>query len=531
MLDKKEVGVFPHMDKLKLHKLCYYAQGYYLAFLNRRLFDEPTYAYTFGPFYGDTVKTVYPECTIGHKGTLALKRDINLGDRDPRIIQFLRWIYEMKKASTGIDLKNASHKEVPWNVTYKDGVWNIISRDVLRDFFSAAAQIAPFIKKSLEGTSLDQFLDQTFRTKQLLRRIHNIKEIISFNDDLLDTLSVRPIIREELENVSSHVTELIDWKQENPRNAVAGFLFFPSELIEDYTPLAILFLNLPLHWKLAYSARYGHPVAQLFFAKLLEHFEVLTDKRDLFLERSKSQFERIASDATLQACTRGLAFKYLDREEEARTLFQEGDTLGDFFSTHELAKIMDRRGEEGVFDVYKRSFEGGYALAELGMGYYADTDIDRFESFKHLGEAGIGEGYYQIGKMIKEGFDVPEGNPAGSRYWFSKAAEAGSVTALLTLAKDSEEENKDKKAMKYYEAFSKTGNLSGFLEHGRILENNGLYEEAKEIYENAGWMGLYEIARLMPAKEEEIKAQARRQFEKHFNDLVDIAEGKDDIEE
>jgi uncharacterized phage-associated protein/TPR repeat protein len=522
------------MGKMKLHKLCYYAQSYSLALSNTPLYREDTCAEEHGPFEPD-LRVVYDECTVDSNfpGSLVQKTDADLTAYQPDVLEYLRRIYDMKKGFTGAQLRNKTHEERPWLTHYK-GQRVVIKKDELKDFFSSPAQVTGFLREILgdehfKKDPLEQLMKQIFQIKCLLRRIHDVEKIVGFDDELLPIVRLYP--KEHFPHLAVRIDHLIDWKCEDLSRQIVGYLFFPSELTEGHTPLANLFLNFSLHWKLAYAARYGHPLGQFYFSKLLEHFETLSEKSALFLKMAQAQFEKISSDEEVHPYLRGLAFKYLDKESESFAEFSKGDTAGHYLSTYELAKIMDRKGEDGVFEAYEKA-SPHYPLAVIGRGHYEETDDNRFKAFKSAGASGIGEGYYQIGKMMEEGFVMPEGEePRGIKDWFLMAAENGSLDALLKLAQDSEEEGNDAEALKYYRALSLMGSLRGHLEKGRILENRGLHEQAKGAYQKASWIGLYEIAKLEPSSRAvHAKEEAEKLLKSHFEKLVRITEGVDEDE-
>jgi len=408
-----------------------------------------------------------------------------------------------------------------------------MKKDKLKDFFSSPREIALFLRENLSESLLKTYpfeylLNQVFVVKNYLKRTHEIEKIIGFDDELLEITKLYP--SDQLPALVQRIDDFIDWEQPDLRTLVIGYLFFPSELIEAHTPLPVLFLDFSLHWKLAYAARYGHALGRFYFSKLLEHFGVFTEKSALFLKMAQDQFEKVSSREAAHPYLRGLAFKYLDKEPEAVEEFRKGETSGHIPAVYELAKIMDKKGEEGVLAVYKKSSQ--YPLALLGVASYSETDHERFQSFKAAGQSGIREGYYQVAKMIEEGFVIPASEePKSYKEWLLMAAENGSPDAFLKLAQDSEQEGSDAEALKYYEALSETGNLKGYLEQGRILENHGLYDQAKKVYEKASWLGLYEVARLETSLvSHATKEKAQALFITHFDRLIKIAEGIEEDE-
>ena len=99
------------ISNLKLQKLLYYVQGYYLAYFNKPLFNEDIEGWTLGP----VVPVVYEEYKQYGRGCLPLDDfnfDIsNLSQEELNVIQNVFSIYNDYSASTLVDM---THKELPW---------------------------------------------------------------------------------------------------------------------------------------------------------------------------------------------------------------------------------------------------------------------------------------------------------------------------------------------------------------------------------------------------------------------------------
>lgn len=520
------------MGKMKLHKLCYYAQGYFLAFKGMPLCGEGIVAEKHGPFVPE-LTGIYSECDVDSRfsGSLIKGENVNLSNYPSEIVEYLRHVYEMKKKFTGVQLRYQTHEENPWVNNYK-GSRVGISQSELKEFFSTPAPIAAFLEINLSIPSEKSIQEYFESQKRLLKQIHQVQKIVGFNDHFLPQVTQ---CKDYLPGLVSKIDDLIDTDSADLSRQMVGYLFFPSELVEDHTPLPSLFLNVALHWKLAHAARYGHPLGQFYFSKLLKHFEVHEEKSDQFLRMANSQFEKISSDDKAHPYMRGLAFKYLDKEQEAIEQFTIGSNDNHVFSIYELAKILERKGDDLAFETYSR-ISHDYPLANLRKGYYEKKNDERFNSFKFAGESGVAEGYYQIGRMIEEGFIVPQNeNSKDATSWFVTAAVAGSSDALLKLAQNSEAENNDTEALQYYENLSSgMGNLRGYLEQGRIFENRALFQQAKEFYQKANWLGLYEIARMESDIKSPDAAETVYKIDAcniHFTQLLKIADGVDGEED
>lgn len=96
------------MTHLKLQKLCYYAQAWYLAIFGTRLFDENFQAWLHGP--------VSPKLYQRYKqwGRFEISEYTGIVNLCAETVFFLEMIYEMYGAYSGVQLENLTHSEDPW---------------------------------------------------------------------------------------------------------------------------------------------------------------------------------------------------------------------------------------------------------------------------------------------------------------------------------------------------------------------------------------------------------------------------------
>ncbi|WP_375463056.1 Panacea domain-containing protein [uncultured Methylobacterium sp.] len=150
-LQDADRGTFPRIDPMKLQKLLFYAQAWWLAYKEPALFDEEIYAWPWGP----VVPSIYSEFRnfgsqpiVGKRATELIKT----GDRiyDFRVVaptappgdvlDFLSMVWGSHKHLTGIQLSNATHAPgEPWAIV-KDRYGTLnnkppIPNDLIRDVF------------------------------------------------------------------------------------------------------------------------------------------------------------------------------------------------------------------------------------------------------------------------------------------------------------------------------------------------------------------------------------------------------------
>lgn len=105
------------LTNLKLQKILYYAQGWYLANFNRPLFNDPIQAWRFGP----AIHSIYR--AFSKYGSLPIREEITadeLKDINPHDKTFLDKIWDTYKLYSGTDLIQSTHKERPWMETRED---------------------------------------------------------------------------------------------------------------------------------------------------------------------------------------------------------------------------------------------------------------------------------------------------------------------------------------------------------------------------------------------------------------------------
>ena len=118
------------ISNLKLQKLCYYAQGFYLAFFNRLLFDDQIEAWQHGP----VVKKLYHKYKEhGNMGIPPIKK-LNFSEYPKRVYELLDEIYKVYGQYSAWRLRQFTHREPPWKEAYERGA-TIISHKAMKDYF------------------------------------------------------------------------------------------------------------------------------------------------------------------------------------------------------------------------------------------------------------------------------------------------------------------------------------------------------------------------------------------------------------
>ncbi len=113
-LSKSIPGTEYAITHLKLQKLVYYAQAFYLANHDgKKLFDNPIEAWVHGPVCRE-LYNIYCEC-----GSTVIIEDVTDVDLPVCVIEHLDSVWEVYGAFSGPQLEYLTHQEKPWQVARK----------------------------------------------------------------------------------------------------------------------------------------------------------------------------------------------------------------------------------------------------------------------------------------------------------------------------------------------------------------------------------------------------------------------------
>ncbi len=119
------------LSHLKLQKLLYYAQGFWLALNDgRALFDEPVLAWEHGP----VVRSVWENYRAYRGGEPIPAEPIDLDEFDPEIQDILDEVWRVYGQFSAWKLREMTHAEPPWRDTPRNAE---IPQPVMKDFFSS----------------------------------------------------------------------------------------------------------------------------------------------------------------------------------------------------------------------------------------------------------------------------------------------------------------------------------------------------------------------------------------------------------
>lgn len=115
---------------LKLQKILYYAQGWYMAYNKKPLFDEDFEAWEHGPANRE-LYSIYKKYGYG-----VIDEPYTKPKFDDEITKFLNRVWNTYGIYDGKYLEQMTHNETPWKKTVEDKGYNqIITKDLIKSFF------------------------------------------------------------------------------------------------------------------------------------------------------------------------------------------------------------------------------------------------------------------------------------------------------------------------------------------------------------------------------------------------------------
>lgn len=114
------------ISPLKMQKLVYFAQGFSMVLLGKKLFDESVEAWRHGP----VIPSLYREFKQFGDGAIAFPPsgvDLSVFSRDERSL--LDEVYKVYGQYSAWRLREITHQEGPWKDCYIDGKRDIVIPD------------------------------------------------------------------------------------------------------------------------------------------------------------------------------------------------------------------------------------------------------------------------------------------------------------------------------------------------------------------------------------------------------------------
>ena len=144
------------MSNMKLQKLLYYEQAYFLVKFDAPLFEEEIEAWKYGP----VVPQIYSRFSTFHKQGIMPDLNISLEFKDKEEEGLFKHVYGLYSQYSALGLMELTHKEAPWREAIKQGIGTVITKDSIKNYFSQSGEpIAP-IHKNTEGLIRKKYLSR-----------------------------------------------------------------------------------------------------------------------------------------------------------------------------------------------------------------------------------------------------------------------------------------------------------------------------------------------------------------------------------
>ena len=116
-----------YITNLKLQKLLYYAQGYYLAKKDTPLFQDDFLSWEHGP----VIRQIYDKYKVNGAKGIEYNEDFKI-DIDDETERILEEVYEEYGQFTAWKLRNMTHEEMPWKTTPRN---EVITKEKIKEYF------------------------------------------------------------------------------------------------------------------------------------------------------------------------------------------------------------------------------------------------------------------------------------------------------------------------------------------------------------------------------------------------------------
>lgn len=119
------------ISNLKLQKLLYYIQGYFIAVFGKRLFDNDIEAWQYGP----VVRDIYNHFKSNGASSIVLKEDDQIAKLTNEEEELFNEVLNEYGQYSAIKLMNMTHEELPWSKTFEENPQGTISDTLMKEFF------------------------------------------------------------------------------------------------------------------------------------------------------------------------------------------------------------------------------------------------------------------------------------------------------------------------------------------------------------------------------------------------------------
>jgi uncharacterized phage-associated protein len=119
------------ISNLKLQKLLYYLQGFFIAVYDRKLFVEPIEAWQYGP----VVRDAYLHFKHFGSASISLSDEVVVIDLPTNESELFDEVLNEYGQFSAIKLMNMTHEELPWKKTFNENPQGEITYGLLKEYF------------------------------------------------------------------------------------------------------------------------------------------------------------------------------------------------------------------------------------------------------------------------------------------------------------------------------------------------------------------------------------------------------------
>jgi len=131
-LKRQDADAGDLMSNLKLQKLVYYAQGFYLAIMDSPLFNERIEAWEHGP----VCVPLYHRYKEFGAGSIPIPYDADAYDIfDEKTREILDMVHKYYGQFSAWKLRNLTHEDTPWVMAHHKGLYTEITHKAMQDYF------------------------------------------------------------------------------------------------------------------------------------------------------------------------------------------------------------------------------------------------------------------------------------------------------------------------------------------------------------------------------------------------------------
>lgn len=500
-LQTKTEGFSP----LRLETFLYCAQGYYLSFYDKPLFQEELVQSIYSPIVLE-VYGHFKECHEINDETMAAfsaqSRKVDLSDQE---MQILDGVFHLVFSAPLADLfeKNELGKVPLKRQAEKE---QVLPKQRLKKEFRELNIWLPFVVQLLIRSRSHEDIED------LICYMRNYISYTCLSNEQLDLIVTllmqhKNEIEDSLRKWAS--ASLVTWPQQTTFQAFMGHLFFPIQYDILYENTSQLKLREPLQYMLARSAYFGNLLALYYLADVLAVYssygygskqpgdtlnclKVSDKERILDLKKADQQ-------ATLPPLYGGILLLELGHVLDAEALFQLGANRNHPECMYRLA--MSIKIPQGRVDLAERRSKVINQLMGIqeGLGHYAQALSqrameDRINENIKAGELGVTGGFHAAAVICEK------------RNMMSRAKELYTLSARNHLLSDYEkvamlakQEGNIEQMKEALLEWGQAGDSTGYVNLGEYIlttppnksfEEAMAYEEAMTYFQKAGLPGL-----------------------------------------